>query len=97
MPVAAQAAILTGMGSAFDAISDRHRAFIEAQHLFFVASAPSSDDGHVNLSPKGYDTLRVLGPNEVAYLDLTGSGAELDAYRSVKNATSIDGLPSIGR
>jgi hypothetical protein len=48
--------------------------------VFFVATAPSTPDGHVNLSPKGYDTLRVLGPNEVAYLDLTGSGAETVAH-----------------
>ncbi|MBK5223800.1 MAG: pyridoxamine 5'-phosphate oxidase family protein [Acidimicrobiia bacterium] len=68
------------MGLAVAAISDQHRAFIEAQHLFFVATAPSGDDGHVNLSPKGYDTLVVRGPNEVAYLDLTGSGAETIAH-----------------
>ena len=68
------------MGAAFDSISDQHRAFIEAQHVFFVATAPSGDDGHVNLSPKGYDTFTVLGPNRVAYLDLTGSGAETIAH-----------------
>lgn len=65
---------------AFDAISDSHRAFIEAQHLFFVASAPLSGDGHVNLSPKGLDSLRVFTPNRVAYLDLTGSGNETSAH-----------------
>ena len=48
--------------------------------MFFVASAPSGSEGHVNLSPKGYDTFAVLGPNEVAYLDLTGSGAETIAH-----------------
>lgn len=67
------------MGSSFDTISEQHRAFIRAQP-FFVASAPSGPDGHVNLSPKGYDTLAVLGPKEVAYLDLTGSGAETIAH-----------------
>jgi hypothetical protein len=65
---------------AFDAISETHRAFIEAQHLFFVASAPLSASGHVNLSPKGLDTLRVLTPNRVAYLDHTGSGNESSAH-----------------
>ena len=50
------------------------------QPVFFVATAPSGPDGHVNLSPKGYDTLRVLGPNRVAYLDLTGSGVETIAH-----------------
>jgi hypothetical protein len=68
------------MGNAFDAISPEHRAFIEAQHAFFVATAPLSRDGHVNLSPKGMDTFRVLGPSRVAYLDLTGSGNETAAH-----------------
>lgn len=68
------------MGRAFETITDPIRTFIEKQHLFFVATAPSGDDGRVNLSPKGYDSLRVLGPNRVAYLDLTGSGAETIAH-----------------
>ncbi len=54
--------------------------WIGEQHLFFVATAPSGDDGHVNLSPKGLEGLRVLGPTSVAYLDLTGSGAETIAH-----------------
>jgi hypothetical protein len=44
--------------------------------MFFVATAPASTDEHVNVSPKGYDSFRVLGPRQVAYLDLTGSGIE---------------------
>lgn len=55
-------------------------AWIAEQPMFFVASAPLAADGHVNLSPKGYDSLRVLGPTRVAYLDLTGSGAETIAH-----------------
>lgn len=54
-------------------------AFIQAQPVFFVATAPSSG-GHVNLSPKGYDCLRVLGPERVVYRDLTGSGVETIAH-----------------
>lgn len=54
-------------------------AFIREQPVFFVASAPS-EGGHVNLSPKGLDTLRVLGPRQVAWLDLTGSGNETAAH-----------------
>jgi hypothetical protein len=54
--------------------------FLEAQPVFFVATAPLREDGHVNLSPKGLDTFRVLGPHSVAYLDLTGSGAETIAH-----------------
>jgi hypothetical protein len=64
----------------FPAIDDAHHKFIADQHMFFVASAPLSADGHVNLSPKGQDCLRVLGPNSVAYLDLTGSGNETSAH-----------------
>jgi hypothetical protein len=64
------------MGKHYPAIDDSVRKFIEAQPLFFVGSAPLDSDGHVNVSPKGLDTLRVLGPLTVAYLDLTGSGIE---------------------
>ncbi len=66
------------MGQRFSAIWDRHRAFIEAQKIFFVASA--APEGRVNVSPKGMGTLRVLGPDEVAYLDGTGSGSETRAH-----------------
>jgi hypothetical protein len=68
------------MGRVLDAITPELQTFIDKQHLFFVATAPSGDGGHVNLSPKGLDTFAVLGPNEVAYLDLTGSGAETAAH-----------------
>src|SRR5438045_804754 len=68
------------MARTYPAITDELRAFIEAQHMFFVASAPLAADGHVNLSPKGLDGLRVLGPRRVAYLDLTGSGNETAAH-----------------
>jgi hypothetical protein len=59
-------------------IDARLRAFIERQHLFFVATAAAG--ARINLSPKGLDSFRVLGPREVAYLDLTGSGAETAAH-----------------
>lgn len=68
------------MAKAFDAIDSRLEAFIVAQPLFFVATAPLAADGHVNVSPKGLDTLRILGPHRVAYLDLTGSGNETSAH-----------------
>lgn len=64
------------MGKTFPGIEDSIRTFIEAQPVFFVGSAPLSADGHVNVSPKGLDTLRILGPTTIAYLDLTGSGIE---------------------
>ena len=68
------------MAKFYDRISETLRQFIEAQHIFFVASAPLSAEGHVNLSPKGMDSLRVLSPNRVAYLDLIGSGNETSAH-----------------
>ncbi len=68
------------MGKTYEHIDDSLRAFIAAQKLFFVATAPLSGEGHVNLSPKGYDAFKVLGPNEVAYLDLGGSGIETQAH-----------------
>jgi len=68
------------VGKVFDSLDDKLRAFIEAQHMFFVATAPLGPEGHVNLSPKGLDSFRVLGPKRVAYLDLTGSGAETVAH-----------------
>jgi hypothetical protein len=54
--------------------------FIQAQSIFFVATAPLSSDGRVNVSPKGLDCFRVLSPKRVAYLDLTGSGNETAAH-----------------
>ena len=68
------------MGSAFEKLDDTLIKFLCDQHLFFVATAPSGEEGHVNLSPKGYDTFRVLDEATVAYLDLTGSGVETIAH-----------------
>lgn len=68
------------MASFFPALTENHKAFIAEQHIYFVASAPLSPEGHVNLSPKGGDTLRVLSDREVAYLDFTGSGNETAAH-----------------
>lgn len=48
--------------------------------MFFVATAPLTADGHVNLSPKGLDSFRILSPNRVGYLDVTGSGNETSAH-----------------
>jgi hypothetical protein len=69
------------MGKVFEhGIDERMTAWIARQRLFFVATAPS-DGGRVNLSPKGpIETLRVLGPDRVAYLDRIGSGAETAAH-----------------
>jgi hypothetical protein len=69
------------VGKIFDAIDERLRAWIDAQALFFVGTAPLGVDGHVNISPKApIGSLRVLGPHTLAYLDVIGSGAETIAH-----------------
>ena len=68
------------MGASFPELRADHIEMIGRQHLFFVATAPLAGGGHVNLSPKGYDTFTVIDPRTVAYLDLTGSGAETAAH-----------------
>jgi hypothetical protein len=68
------------MAKLFDCITDELQRFIANQQIFFVGTAPLSSTGHVNLSPKGLDSLRILSPRQVAYLDLTGSGNETSAH-----------------
>lgn len=68
------------MAKLYDAIDDKLASFIAKQKMFFVATAPLSGDGHVNVSPKGYDAFRILGPKRVAYADLGGSGIETVAH-----------------
>jgi Pyridoxamine 5'-phosphate oxidase len=90
------------MGRVDDVISDELAEFIGAQHVFFVATAPSDDGGHVNLSPKGLDTFAVIDAETVAYLDLTGSGVETIAHLRDNGRITImfcafDGKPLIVR
>src|SRR5258708_22825890 len=91
------------MGTVYDTIDDRLAAWIAAQPMFFVGTAPLSSDGHVNVSPKGpIGTFRVLGPREVAYLDYVGSGAETVAHlrengRIVIMFCAFEGPPRILR
>src|SRR5256885_1548491 len=68
------------MGKVMEEISGELAEFIRAQRVFFVATAPLSQNGHVNLSPKGLDTFRILSPKRVAYADMTGSGNETSAH-----------------
>jgi Pyridoxamine 5'-phosphate oxidase len=68
------------MGKVLEEISPDLAAWITSQPVFFVATAPSESDGHVNLSPKGLAALAVLDPHRCAYLDLTGSGVETIAH-----------------
>jgi hypothetical protein len=90
------------MGKTYATIDAGLAAFIATQHMFFVATAPASTDGHINLSPKGLDTFAILDPTTVAYLDLTGSGIETVAHlrengRMVIMFCAFEGLPKILR
>lgn len=68
------------MARTHDVLDDTLRTFIAEQPLFSVASAPDGPDGHVNLSPKGLDSFRLIDGHTVGYLDLTGSGVETIAH-----------------
>ena len=75
------------MAKQFPSFDTAHESFIAQQHIFFVATA--APDGHVNLSPKGRDSLRVLGPNRLAWRNLTGSGNETAAHLLRANRMTV--------
>lgn len=88
------------MAKQYASISETQAGFITRQHIFFVATAVA--DGHVNLSPKGMDSLRLLGPNRVIWLNVTGSGNETAAHVAVNPRMTLmfcafDGPPMILR
>ena len=90
------------MGKVHAEIDDRLTKMIQAQHVFFVATAPLASEGSLNLSPKGLDSFRILGPRTVAYLDVIGSGVETIAHlkengRIVLMFCAFDGPPNIVR
>lgn len=91
------------MAKVFDAIDEHLERWIASQRMFFVGTAPLDADGHVNVSPKGpIETLRVLDPHTVAYLDMVGSGAETIAHirengRIVVMLCAFEGPPRIVR
>ncbi len=90
------------MGKVYESITPHLKTFIEKQKLFFVSTAPLSQEGLVNISPKGLDSLRILDEQTVAYLDLTGSGAETIAHlkenqRITFMFCAFDGPPKIVR
>ena len=89
------------MAKTYDALDERLIAFIKAQKLFFVATAPLSAEGSVNVSPKGYDSLAVIDERTVAYVDLGGSGilrlSELDLGEVDAFPGGIDGLQEVRR
>ena len=90
------------MGDTYAGVDGELAAFLTAQRVFFVATAPLAADGHVNLSPKGLDTFRIVDRQTVAYLDLTGSGIETVAHlrengRIVLCFCAFEGPPRIVR
>ncbi|MHB1468803.1 MAG: pyridoxamine 5'-phosphate oxidase family protein [Solirubrobacteraceae bacterium] len=91
------------MARVYEEIDERLRGWIERQSMFFVGTAPLAGDGHVNVSPKGpIGSLKVLGPRRVAYLDVSGSGAETIAHvrengRIVIMLCAFGGAPRIVR
>jgi len=90
------------MGKVYDSIDDKIAAWVAGQHVFFVATAPLAADGHINNSPKGGDSFRVISGTEVAYQDYTGSGAETIAHlrengRIVIMFCAFEGPPKIIR
>lgn len=90
------------MGKFHENIKATHAEFIKKQHIFFVATAPLSAAGRVNLSPKGLDCFRVLSDSQVAYMDLISSGNETSAH-TLENGRitfmfcSFEGSPNILR
>ncbi len=90
------------MAQTYDSIDEQLKQWVSEQRMFFVGTAPLSATGHVNCSPKGGDTLRVLGPQELAYLEGGGSGIETVAHlrengRMVIMLCAFSGAPRIVR
>jgi len=90
------------MGKEYTEIDARIEGWIARQKMFFVATAPLDGSGHVNCSPKGLDSLRVIGPKQLAYVDLGGSGIETVAHVRENGRITImlcafDGPPKIFR
>ena len=88
------------MSKFYTKITSRLQKFIEAQKIFFVATAPNS--GRINLSPKGMDSFRVIDENRVLWLNVTGSGNETAAHLLENDRITImfcafEGAPNILR
>ena len=90
------------MSKTYEKLDDKLIEFIKAQKMFFVATSPLSRDGHVNVSPKGYDSFVVIDESTVAWLDLGGSGIETMAHLKENGRITImfcafDGAANIVR
>ena len=90
------------MGKFHNSIKDEHKAFAQKQKMYFVSTSPLDKEGHINLSPKGLDSFRILSPTRVAYMDIVGSGNETSAHLLENGRITImfcafDGPPNILR
>jgi hypothetical protein len=90
------------MGKDYQEIDGKIRRWMEAQHMFFVSTAPRSGTGLINCSPKGLDALRISGPRQLIYADTGGSGIETVAHlkengRIVVMMCAFAGPPKIYR
>jgi Pyridoxamine 5'-phosphate oxidase len=90
------------LGKSYSEIEETVARFIRQQHVFFVATAPNAVNGHINVSPKGLDSFRILDTRTVAYLDVIGSGVETIAHakengRIVLMFCAFEGPPNIVR
>jgi len=88
------------MGKRYQSLQEDHADFIRAQKLFFVGTA--ANDGTINVSPKGWDSLRLMDANRLVWRNVTGSGNETAAHRSQNNRMTLmfcafDGRPKILR
>lgn len=75
------------MGSRYEKLSEQHSEFISEQKLFFVGTA--ANDGTINVSPKGFDSLKVMSPNRIVWLNITGSGNETAAHLAQNDRMTI--------
>ncbi|MCP4131966.1 MAG: pyridoxamine 5'-phosphate oxidase family protein [bacterium] len=66
------------MAENFQELDKKHAEFINKQHLFFIGTAGA--EGTVNVSPKGMDSLKVINPSKVVWLNYTGSGNETSTH-----------------
>jgi hypothetical protein len=90
------------MGKEYQEIDESMQRWIERQRLFFVSTAPLAEEGHINCSPKGLDSLKVLGSRQLVYADTGGSGIETLAHlkengRIVVMLCAFEGPPKIFR
>jgi len=86
------------MAKVYEQLTPELVSFIESQHMFFVGTAPLNEQGHINISPKGMDSLRIIDTRTVAYLDVTGSGVETISHlkqngRMVMMFCAFEGKP----